>query len=199
MKTENSVLMSQARESLKGKWGIAIGGFVIYVVFTIALQEIPKVGSLLGFLVSGSLALGISMFSLTISRNQEIKLKKIFEGFNEFGNALGARFFITLFTILWSLLLIIPGIIAALSYSMTYFIMADDSSIGPLDAIRKSKQMMSGYKWKLFTLYLRFLGWAILCILTFGIGFLWLTPYMGVTGAKFYDDLRNNSAPAVVS
>ncbi len=199
MKTENAVLMRQARESLSGKWGIAIGGFVIYMIVSIALQSIPKAGPLIGFLVAGPLALGIKMFSLTISRNQETKLKKIFDGLNEFGNALGAWFFMTLFTILWALLLIIPGIIAAFSYSMTYYIMADDNSIAPLEAIRKSKQMMDGHKWKLFTLILRFLGWAVLCILTLGIGFLWLMPYVEVTKAKFYDDIKGNTEPVAVA
>jgi uncharacterized membrane protein len=72
---------------------------------------------------------------------------------------------------------------------MTFFIIAEDDSIGPLDAIRKSKQMMYGFKWKLFCLYMRFLGWAILCILSLGIGFLWFVPYISISLAKFYDDL----------
>jgi uncharacterized membrane protein len=98
-----------------------------------------------------------------------------------------------LFILLWTLLLIIPGIIAAISYSMTFYILADDNSIGAMDAIDKSKKMMDGYKWKCFCLGLRFLGWALLCILTLGIGFLWLMPYMQVSMAKFYDDVKANS------
>jgi uncharacterized membrane protein len=98
-----------------------------------------------------------------------------------------------LFILLWTLLLIIPGIIAAISYSMTFYILADDNSIGAMDAIDKSKKMMDGYKWKYFCLGLRFLGWALLCILTLGIGFLWLMPYMQVSMAKFYDDVKANS------
>ena len=78
-----------------------------------------------------------------------------------------------------------------MSYSMTFFIIAEDDLIGPLEAIKKSKQMMCGYKWKIFCLGLRFIGWALLCILTLGVGFLWFTPYMSVSFAKFYDDLLN--------
>jgi uncharacterized membrane protein len=96
------------------------------------------------------------------------------------------------FTLLWMLLLIIPGIIAAISYSLTFYIIADDDTIKPMEAIDKSKQMMDGYKWKYFFLALRFLGWALLCILTLGIGFLWLIPYVQVTFAKFYDDVKAN-------
>lgn len=70
---------------------------------------------------------------------------------------------------------------------MTFFIIAENDSIGPLEAVTKSKEMMDGNKWKLFCLGWRFFGWALLCILTLGIGFLWLMPYMVVSYAKFYD------------
>jgi uncharacterized membrane protein len=94
------------------------------------------------------------------------------------------------------LLLIIPGIIAAISYSMTFYILADDNSLTAMEAIDKSKAMMEGYKLKYFYLSLRFLGWALLAILTFGIGFLWLAPYMMVASAKFYDDIKNTPVNA---
>ena len=73
---------------------------------------------------------------------------------------------------------------------MTFYIIAEDDSIGALAAITKSKEMMDGNKWKLLCLEFRFLGWTLLCILTFGIGFLWLIPYMMVSLAQFYDDLK---------
>ena len=65
--------------------------------------------------------------------------------------------------------------------------------LSPSEALRKSKEMMDGYKMKYFTLSLRFFGLALLCVLTLGIGFLWLAPYMQVTVAKFYDDLRGGA------
>jgi len=193
MKTENVVLMQKARESLKGKWGLAIGTFVVYILITIALQKIPIIGPIASLIVSGPLALGLAIFSLSISRNQDAKLEQIFQGFNNFGTALGASLLISLFIILWMLLLIIPGIIASISYSMTFYILADDNSISAMDAIDKSKKMMDGYKWKYFCLGLRFFGWALLCVLTLGIGFLWLVPYMQISIAKFYDDVKANS------
>ena len=99
-----------------------------------------------------------------------------------------------LFIFLWMLLLIIPGIIASIAYSQTFYILAEDDTIGSMDALRKSKEMMNGYKWKYFCLVLRFVGWFLLCILTFGIGFLWLSPYIQVSYAKFYEDLKTNQA-----
>lgn len=195
MKTENVVLMRMARESLRGKWGLAIGTFVVYLIIIgsvqVATQFFPLSG-LLSLLIAGPLVLGWSIFALSISRNQEARLEQIFEGFNNFGTALGAYLLMVLFTLLWTLLLIIPGIIAAISYSLTFYILADDNKIGPMDAIDKSKKMMDGYKWKFFCLGLRLFGLALLCILTLGIGFLWLAPYAQVTVAKFYEDVKAN-------
>ena len=193
MKTENVVLMQMARESLKGKWGLAIGTFVVYMLITVIIQKTPIIGPIASLIVSGPLALGLAIFSLSISRNQDAKLEQIFQGNENFGTALGAYLLMILFTLLWMLLLIIPGIIAAISYSMTFYILADDNSIGAMDAIEKSKRMMDGYKWKYFCLGLRFFGWALLCILTLGIGLLWLVPYMQVSMAKFYEDIKANS------
>ena len=193
MKTENVVLMQMARESLKGKWGLAIGTLVVYTLILVFLQIIPIVGQIASLIIPGPFALGLAVFSLSISRNQDAKLEQIFQGFNNFGTALGAYLLMNLFALLWMLLLIIPGYIAAISYSMTFYILADDNSIGAMDAIDKSKKMMDGYKWKFFCLNLRFLGWALLCGLTLGIGFLWLIPYMRVSSVKFYDDVKANS------
>lgn len=195
METENIVLMQMAKESLKGKWGLAIGTFVVYMLLVGGSQLIPIAGFIAPLIIIGPLTLGLTVFSLSISRNQDAKLEQIFQGFKNFGNALGAYLLMCLFTFLWMLLLIIPGIIAAISYSMTFYILAEDNSIGPMEAINKSKKMMAGYKWKYFCLGLRFIGWALLCILTLGIGFLWLMPYIQVSIAKFYDDVKANPMP----
>lgn len=192
MRTENAVLMTMARESLKGKWGLAIGVSVVYILLIGAVQVIPIAGAIASLLIGGPLALGFAMFALSISRNQQAEIGQLFKGFNNFGTALGAYLLVALFTLLWMLLLIVPGIIAALSYSMTYYILVDNPEMGANAAIDKSKQMMYGYKWKFFCLGLRFIGWALLCVLTFGIGFLWLMPYMQVSVSKFYDDIKDN-------
>ena len=190
--------MQMARESLKGKWGVAIGTFVIYMLISVSLQMSGMVGSrtvgaIISLIISGPLALGVAIFSLSVSRNQDPKLEQLFLGFTNFGMALGTYLLMLLFIFLWSLLLIVPGIIAAISYSMAFYIMADDHSVGAMEAIDKSKQMMHGYKWKYFCLGCRFIGWSLLCILTLGIGFLWLIPYVQVSNAKFYDDVKANA------
>ncbi|WP_339925032.1 DUF975 family protein [uncultured Cyclobacterium sp.] len=202
MGTENVELMKMARESLKGNWGLAIGTFLVYYIimgFLQGMAEYYPMISLGTLLITGPMTLGLALFSLSIARNQYVRLQQIFDGFQNFGTALGAYLLIIIFVILWMLLLIIPGIIAALSYAMTFYIIADDPNIGPLDAIDKSKQMMNGYKMKLFLMFLMFLGMALLCILTLGIGFLWFIPFANVTLAKFYMDIKDrNVIPEVI-
>lgn len=189
MKKDNAILMTEARESLKGRWGFAIGVFLIYMIIVGAVNSIKGWGAAASIIITGPLSLGLAIFSLAFSRNKETKITQIFEGFNDFARSVVAFLWMFLFVILWSILLIVPGIIAALSYSQLFYILADDPAISAKEALKKSKKMMYGYKWKYFCLGLRFLGWFILSILTLGIGFLWLAPYANITMAKFYEDV----------
>ena len=101
------------------------------------------------------------------------------------------------FTILWSLLLVIPGIIKSYSYAMTSFILKDEPEMKNNAAIEKSMAMMEGNKMKLFMLDLSFIGWAILCIFTLGIGLLFLQPYVAISRAAFYEDLKAQQGGSV--
>lgn len=195
MLKENVVLMKEAREALVGKWGIAVGVSFLYVLIT-TIVRIPHktLGGILSLLISGPMLIGLSTFSLALARKHQVSVSQLFVGFNEFVRALVAYLLMVVFILLWSLLLIVPGIIAALSYSQTFFILVEDKSIKASDALKKSKAMMNGNKKKLFFLGLRFLGWALLCVLTLGIGFLWLLPYVNVTMAKFYDEVSSKTA-----
>lgn len=89
---------------------------------------------------------------------------------------------------------IIVWVIVLLCYSQSFYLLADDRNLGPMAAMRASREMMRGFKGKLFGLGLRYFGWGLLCILTLGIGFLWLAPYAGAGYARFYDDLRRPTA-----
>jgi uncharacterized membrane protein len=195
MKKDNLSLMRMAKESLTGKWGLAIGTFLVYNLIMGALNALDNRAGLISLLIAGPLMLGAATFSLHIARGQEAKLEQLFEGFKYYGLALGTHLLMVLYIFLWSLLLIVPGIIAALSYSMTFYILADDKSMKPQAILDKSKQMMDGHKLQLFYLCLRFFLLGLLCILTLGIGFLWLIPYANVTMADFYDEIRLNHQP----
>jgi uncharacterized membrane protein len=192
MASDNQTLMKAARESLKDQWGIAIGTFLIYILVTSVPGSTRSSLSLVSLIIGGPFALGAATFSLSLSRGKEARLEQIFEGFRHFTTALVAYLLILLYVVLWALLLIVPGIIAGLGYSMTFYILSDDPQIKAEDALKKSKAMMDGYKLKLFYLCIRFFLLALLCILTLGIGFLWLIPYANVTMAKFYDDIKQN-------
>ena len=212
----NKDLMADARRSLSGNWGMAILGYILYTVllmsfsmfvFTavIFVSMISQLGgadavvatgamnlfaNLVEMLVSGAFMVGFAGFFLGIAQEGAARLELLFIGFQRFWKSFGTYFFYTLFIVLWTLLFIIPGIIATFRYAMAFFIIADDADCGPLEAISRSKEMMKGNKWKLFCLHWRFVGWALLAVfLTFGIGFLWLIPYMQTSFAKFYEDV----------
>lgn len=191
MNTPNSALLKSARATLKGKWKLAIKATLVYFALMILAQVIPIVKYVAPLIITGPLSLGLSIFWLAFSRGQAIELDAVFQGFDTWWRAFKAYILMAIFIFLWSLLLIIPGIIAALSYSQTFFILAEDKTIGVSAAIEKSKKMMYGYKWKLVGLNIRFFGLGLLCLLTLGIGFLWLVPYIWVTLAKFYDDIKD--------
>ena len=104
----------------------------------------------------------------------------------------------TIFVVLWSLLLVIPGIIASYSYAMAPYILYENPGMRPMAAIKASKELMRGNKWRLFCLQFSFIGWALLCALTAGIGNLWLHPYQETAQASFYRQIcweRSNGQP----
>ena len=188
---EVSVVMRMARESLKGRWGIAVGTFFIYSLIIGALGSTGFL-SAVNLIIAGPFAIGLAIFSLAISREQEAKIEMIFDGFKDFVRGLVAYLWILVLVLLYLLLLIIPGIIKAFAVSMTYFIMVDDPSIGPREAVAKSEEMMYGYKGKLFEMYIYFFLLSLLCLLTLGIGFLFLFPYAYICMAKFYGEIKDS-------
>jgi uncharacterized membrane protein len=133
---------------------------------------------------------GWQLFTLRASREEETGgAETLFSCFQQFWRFLLAQLLMNLFITLWSLLFVIPGIIAAFAYSQTIYIMLDNPQISPLEAIGASKQLMRGHKFEYFTLQLSFLGWAYLSIFTFGLLGIWLNPYMQVTMANYYNAL----------
>lgn len=192
MSVIRSELKDAAKKALSGNWGVSIGVFVIYQLIATGASLVPIVGAIAVAICGPALALGYILFFLNVSRGKELSVGTLFEGFPAFWKAFGLCFMVGLFTLLWSLLLIIPGIIAAISYSMTLYILADNPEIDIMDAIRQSKRMTNGYKGDIFVLGLSFLGWGIVACLTLGIGFLWLAPYMQTTYTNLYLKLKEN-------
>jgi uncharacterized membrane protein len=192
MNTPNKVLMAQARESLKGKWKLGVKVTLLIFLVGLILRFIPLLGPIAQILIAGPIMLGLASFYLALSRNQNATLGKAFEGFNTWWRAFKAYVLMVIYMLFWFMLLIIPGLIYSLAFSQVFFILAEDKNIRIRDAFYKSRMMMKGNKWKLFCLMLRFLGWGLLALLTLGVGFLWLNPYMQTAAAKFYDDIKDN-------
>lgn len=179
-------LMDEAKVALTGRWGMGATAALIVALVSVAGNFMAAISVIL----AGPLGLGLAIFHLKIAREQDVEIGNIFDGFKMFGKALGAYILMMIAIIIGMMLLIVPGIILALGLSQTFFIMADDPEIGIVDALKDSWELMDGHKFDFFILGLRFIGWAILCIFTLGIGFFFLSPYMQVTFAKFYNSIR---------
>lgn len=149
-------------------------------------------GSLFGFaamIIGGVLQLGYAKFLLAQHDGRPHEFADLFSQFDRFGAGFAQNFLRGLYVFLWSLLFVIPGIIAGYSYAMTPYLMVDFPELTASEAIQKSKELMDGHKGDLFVLDISFFGWAILCTLTANIGHLWLNPYRNAAYAAFYREL----------
>ena len=130
--------------------------------------------------------------ALYVEGDDRITSNTFRDSFGQYLKNVWAMFLMVLFVSLWSMLLLIPGIVKAYSYAMLPYILKDNPELSAMDAIRLSSKMMKGHKFDLFYLQLSFIGWAILAVLTGGIGLLWLQPYMMTTQASFYQDIKKD-------
>lgn len=150
------------------------------------------------------LNIGVAQNVLAWSRGEDVnKWKVLSGGFNSakiFFKQVGVVVLNTILCALWAILLIVPGIIKGLAYSMYPYVLRDEPDLSVWQTLKKSEAIMKGYKGKLFLMYLSFVGWFILGAFTFGILYIWLTPYVMTSTVKFYDDVRrayyNGNDPA---
>ncbi len=133
---------------------------------------------------------GYTIIFLNHYRGEATDFGNIFDGYKDFTRILLTMLLQGIYVMLWMLLLIIPGIIKSFSYALIPYILRDYPELQYNSAIELSMKMMEGHKMRLFLLYLSFIGWAILAVLTCGIGFLWLYPYMMTSAAAFYEDVK---------
>ena len=192
---------NRALSALENKWGnfVAITfvyGFIIGITQVLSGdKDSPAILHLIGlvlFILALPLTWGYQTLFLGAVRGGEATAKDMFEGYNKelFSRVLTTTLLYYVYVFLWSLLLLIPGCIKAYSYAMTPYILKDNPEMKNNAAIEESMRMMDGHKLELFMLDLSFIGWALLSLLTCGIGFLWLAPYMNMARVNFYEDLK---------
>lgn len=168
---------------------MAIGIFLI--VFIIVFVVIMAVVILLDVFIFNPLEVGCKKYYLR-NLNEPAQVGNIGYAFdNNYKNIIKTMFFRDLFTVLWTLLFIIPGIVKSYEYQMIPYLLADNPQMTKEQAFEESKRMMQGQKWKAFVLDLSFIGWNILSALTLGIlGIFYVQPYMDATHAALYEALR---------
>lgn len=182
-----------AKDQLRGRWGEAIGAFLLIQIVMVgigAASIIPYVGWLIPILLGGVGMLGMAIYSLKYTYNQEASIADMFAGFEQIMRAFCLYIIMGIFVLLWSLLFLIPGIIKSLSYSMSYYILAENPEMTAMKALNKSKEITQGHKWDLFVTLLSFMGWGLLATISCGIGYLWLVPYMNITMANIYNQIK---------
>ena len=141
------------------------------------------------FVLGSVIEVGYARFNLELVDRRDPSFETLFGYFSFWKTAAAARLHQSIYILLWSLLLVIPGIVASYSYAMTGYILAEAPELTASEAIARSKELMAGNRWRLFCLQLSFIGWGILCMLTLGIGNLWLTPYERAAEAAFYREI----------
>jgi len=174
---EATLVLAQDPEyiDMQSKANGSMGLYYLLLFFVILPLSVGFANAFLRLLVQGDNALSENMYKIATKN---------------YWHKVWGMFLMVIFIFLWSLLLVIPGIIKCFSYAMTPYILEEHPELTANEAIDHSRAMMKGHKFDLFWLLLSFIGWLILCMFTFGIGYLWLTPYMQTSVAAFYEDVK---------
>ncbi len=187
-------LKSAAKAQIKGKIGIL---FLITLIISIIssmlsaiLSAIHSGGLIVSIIITPAFTLSLIRIYLDVIKGNNPKVGDAFSGFDDFWSAFKVTFLVGLFTFLWSLLFIIPGIVKSFSYSMSTYILAENKEKPALECISESKAMTEGHKMDLYVLGLSFIGWGFLCVITLGIASIWVVPYMQATYANAYNSLK---------
>ncbi len=177
------------------KWGTFALITFVYTLIEAGISFLSRfyIGTVVGLVVSGPFSLGFAIVALNTVRGGSPQVSHFFDGFKNFGTAFVLNLLNSLFIFLWSLLLIIPGIIKIFEYSMSFYILRDHPEMSAGDIRRASIAMMYGNKWRLLCLEFSFIGWYLLGILTFGILLFWVIPYYQTAIAVFYESIKPNN------
>ncbi len=191
---ERSALKEKAKRQIKGNIGTYF--LCMLIVALISSATAPILGA--GLILAPVFSFSMTIIALHIAREEKFESRDAFAGFNKFGRVLWLSIITNFFVIMWSLLLFIPGIIKAYAYSMAPYILADHPEMTAREALNESKRITDGYKGDLFLLQLSFLGWHMLAVLTGGLLYIWLAPYLNTAHSNYYLELRRISESSAV-
>ena len=180
---ESSIIFfEQIADAIRGSGLMPIMGLQLLYVAVISLM-LNVVSTLISY--------GYTFYCLKASRGEQAGFSDLLAGFERPGRIIWATVLISIKTMLWSLLFVIPGILAALSYSQTYRVLIDDPNISASDAIAVSRDMMRGNRMDYFFLELSFFGWLLLEAITGGLSRIYSGPYIECSLCAFYDEVSN--------
>lgn len=183
-------LKNAAKEQIQGKIGLLFVIFIIVTIIGVGCALVPVIGWFATAIITPAFEISLCMIYLALARNEEISVGDVFKGFNITGKAVWLYIITEFFTFLWSLLLIIPGIVKAFSYAMAPYILADNPELTARESLNESKRIIDGHKFDLFVLQLSFFWWYILGSITFGIAYVYVIPYINATTANFYNSIK---------
>lgn len=188
-------LKTCARTGPKGNYWTYVGALVLWQILGWGVNFVPVAGTVAAILFVFIQKYGMVNMGLRGADHRQLAVGDGFIGFNQFGRAFGCGFLVTLFTFLWALLLVIPGIIKGFSYMLAPYIVLEHPEMSVPAAIDESRRLMDGNKWRAFCLGLSFIGWWLLGILTLGILWLWVAPYQQMTFGAFYRAVLREKGP----
>ena len=192
-------MKAHAKEQIRGKIFTLLAIAIIIGLITGATSILGPIGSIASLLITGAFTYAEVYIYLGITKTSRMpKMEDAFVGFmgDNFLRTLVGYLRYAVFTFLWSLLFIIPGIIKSIAYSQMFYLMAEDEDLDPGDAQRESMELMEGHKWEYFVLGLSFIPWYLLCIATLGIASIYVSPYIQTTLAEYHVRLVNGGKPS---
>ncbi len=148
---------------------------------------------IISFIIVPAFKLGIHRLYLNLAKGEKPSTDKFLSGVNSLGKAFFLELLMDVFTFLWTLLLIVPGIIKSISYSMSFYVLSENPDMTAQEALNESKRLMDGHKMDYFILTLSFFWWYLLEGLTFGLAAIYVYPYISATTANFYQEIKSNS------
>ena len=204
MNVSRAEIKAQAKEQLRGKvWMFFLVNVILYAILIPIsfLSELEGAASLIGliamYVVTPPLEIGLVMVYLDVTYGDPVEISTLFKGFKMMGKSIALFLWMLLFILLWSCLFIIPGIIKSYSYSMAWYILAENPDMTAREALTESKIIMNGHKFDFFVLQLSFFFWAMLIVVTLGIAAIYVSPYQQLTFTNFYHNIKRQPAAVV--